>query len=68
MNFEVVILEGRSCLKKMTHCVDLHDMYADDWNLWLESSLKISPKEQVEVLSNIFNGKTHFSKYLNIYG
>lgn len=29
---------------------------------WLESSLKISPKEQVEVLSNIFNGKTDFSK------
>jgi bla regulator protein blaR1 len=28
---------------------------------WLESSLKISPKEQVEVLSNIFNGKTDFS-------
>lgn len=29
---------------------------------WLESSLKISPKEQVEVLSKIFNGKTDFSK------
>ncbi|KAJ49618.1 bla regulator protein BlaR1 [Clostridium tetanomorphum] len=29
---------------------------------WLESSLKISPKEQVEVLANIFNGKTDFSK------
>ncbi|WP_243155986.1 penicillin-binding transpeptidase domain-containing protein [Clostridium sp. C2-6-12] len=28
---------------------------------WLESSLKISPKEQVEVLTNIFNGKTDFS-------
>jgi bla regulator protein BlaR1 len=28
---------------------------------WLESSLKISPKEQVEVLSNIFNDKTDFS-------
>jgi bla regulator protein BlaR1 len=28
---------------------------------WLESSLKISPKEQVAVLSNIFNGKTDFS-------
>lgn len=29
---------------------------------WLESSLKISPKEQVEVLSNIFNLKTDLSK------
>lgn len=29
---------------------------------WLESSLKISPKEQVEVLANIFNGKTDFAK------
>lgn len=28
---------------------------------WLESSLKISPKEQVNVLSNIFEGKTDFS-------
>lgn len=28
---------------------------------WLESSLKISPKEQVKILSNIFDGKTDFS-------
>lgn len=28
---------------------------------WLESSLKISPKEQVEILSNIFDGKTDFA-------
>ena len=30
---------------------------------WLESSLKISPKEQVDVLANIFDGKTNFSKH-----
>jgi bla regulator protein BlaR1 len=29
---------------------------------WLESSLEISPKEQVKVLADIFNGKTDFSK------
>lgn len=29
---------------------------------WLESSLKISPKEQAEILSNIFDNKTDFSK------
>lgn len=29
---------------------------------WLESSLEISPKEQVNVLADIFNGKTNFSK------
>lgn len=29
---------------------------------WLESSLKISPKEQVEVLAKIFNGKTDFKE------
>ncbi|WMJ81572.1 penicillin-binding transpeptidase domain-containing protein [Clostridium sp. MB40-C1] len=29
---------------------------------WLESSLKISPKEQVEVLANIFNGNTEYSE------
>lgn len=29
---------------------------------WLESSLKISPKEQVKVLADIFNGKTGFTK------
>lgn len=29
---------------------------------WLESSLKISPKEQVDILANIFNGNTYFSQ------
>lgn len=29
---------------------------------WLESSLEISPKEQVDVLENIFGGKTNFTK------
>jgi bla regulator protein BlaR1 len=29
---------------------------------WLESSLKISPKEQVDILAKIFEGKTDFSK------
>jgi bla regulator protein BlaR1 len=29
---------------------------------WLESSLKISPKEQVDILAIIFDGKTDFSK------
>lgn len=29
---------------------------------WLESSLKISPKEQVEVLARIFDGDTEFSE------
>lgn len=29
---------------------------------WLESSLEISPKEQVDILANIFDGKTEFSK------
>lgn len=29
---------------------------------WLESSLEISPKEQVNILADIFNGKTDFSK------
>lgn len=28
---------------------------------WLDSSLKISPKEQVDLLNNIFNNKTQFS-------
>lgn len=28
---------------------------------WLESSLEISPKEQVDILTDIFNGKTDFS-------
>lgn len=30
---------------------------------WLESSLMISPKEQVEVLANIFEGKTGVSEH-----
>lgn len=29
---------------------------------WLESSLQISPKEQVDVLTDIFEGKTEFSE------
>ena len=29
---------------------------------WIESSLKISPKEQVEVLANIFSGKADFTE------
>ncbi len=29
---------------------------------WLESSLEISPKEQVDILANLFSGKTDFSK------
>jgi bla regulator protein BlaR1 len=29
---------------------------------WLESSLEISPKEQVNILANIFNDKSDFSK------
>ncbi len=29
---------------------------------WLESSLKITPKEQVETLANIFNGETKYSE------
>jgi bla regulator protein BlaR1 len=29
---------------------------------WLESMLKISPIEQVNVLAEIFDGKTDFSK------
>lgn len=29
---------------------------------WLDSSLEISPKEQVDILANIFEGKTDFSK------
>ncbi len=34
---------------------------------WLESSLEISPKEQVNVLANLFDGKTDFSQaHINI--
>jgi bla regulator protein BlaR1 len=29
---------------------------------WLESSLEISPKEQVDILADIFNGETDFSE------
>ena len=29
---------------------------------WIESSLKISPKEQVDILADIFDGKTDFKK------
>lgn len=36
---------------------------AKDLNgFWLESSLQISPREQVEVLEKIFDGKSEFSK------
>jgi beta-lactamase class D len=30
---------------------------------WIESSLEISPKEQVDILSDIFHGKTDFSQH-----
>lgn len=39
-----------------------HNETPDLSGFWLDSSLKISPKEQVEVIYNIFSGKTDYSE------
>ena len=35
--------------------------FADLNGFWLESSLKISPKEQVDILTSIFSGETKYA-------
>ncbi len=34
---------------------------------WLESSLQISPKEQVQTMAKIFEGDTNFKKSILIF-
>lgn len=65
---------GQSEVQKNLDCLQYGNSDISEWEgsginssaelngFWLESSLEISPKEQVKVLADIFNGKTDFSK------
>ena len=65
---------GESVVKKYLNQLEYGNCDISEWEgsginsapelngFWLESSLEISPKEQVNILVDIFNGNTDFSK------
>lgn len=54
---------GKTRLKEKFHSINYGNMnlLGGIDNYWLESSLKISPFEQVELYQKLFNGELHFS-------
>lgn len=70
---------GQSQVEKWLYGLDYGNSDISQWNgngtnpkpalngFWLDSSLEISPKEQVDIIAKIFEGKTDFSeKNINI--
>lgn len=65
---------GKSEVQKWLDKLDYGNCDISEWNgngmnslpalngFWLDSSLEISPKEQVDILAKIFEGKTNFSE------
>ena len=71
---KVIDRVGQSEVQNWLNQLDYGNCDISDWEgsgtnsmpalngFWLESSLKISPKEQVDIMAKIFEGKTSFSE------
>lgn len=60
LRFFKIISMSVVCLMMLSGCLTKQEKYEELNGFWLGSSLKISPYEQVEVISKIFEGKSFY--------